>query len=121
MASYARVKLSGSTDGKAIKVAATTPMGTGTTIHTASATTTSGLGDHVTLFAYNSDTVDRQLTLGWGGTASPDDLIDVILQPKGGGLILVAADMFLWNSLIVKAAADAANVITIHGYANVVS
>jgi hypothetical protein len=120
MATYSRVKLSGSTDGRAVKVAATS-IGSGTTIHTASATTTSGLGDHVTLFAYNSDTVDRLLTLGWGGTTSPDDLIDVILQPKGGGLILVAADMFLWNGLIVKAACDAANVVTIHGYVNIVS
>jgi hypothetical protein len=120
LSTYTRVKLSGSTDGKAIKVAATS-IGSGTTIHTASATTTSGLGDHITLFAYNSDTVDRTLTLGWGGTSSPDDLIDVILQPKGGGLILVAADLFLWNSLIVKAACDATNVVTIHGYVNIVA
>lgn len=121
MATYSRQKLSGSTDGRGIKVTATTPMGTGTTIHTATASTALATGDHITLFAYNSDTVDRQLTLGWGGTASPDDLIDVILQPKGGGLVLVTADMFLWDGLIVKAAADAANVIMVHGYVNEVS
>ena len=120
MSTYKRQKLSGSTDGKAIKVAATS-IGSGTTIHTASATTTAGLGDLVTLFAYNSDTVDRMLTIGWGGTTSPDDLIDVYLQPKGGGLVLVVADLIIVNSLVVKAAADAANVVTIHGYANIIS
>jgi hypothetical protein len=120
MSTYKRQKLSGSTDGKGIKVAASA-IGSGTIIHTASATTTAGLGDLVTLFAYNSDTVGRMLTLGWGGTTSPDDLIDLLLQPKGGGLILVVADLLLMNSLVIKAAGDAANVITIHGYANVIS
>lgn len=120
MSTYTRQKLSGSTDGRGIKVAATS-IGSGTTIHTASATTTAGLGDLITIFAYNSDTVDRTLTLGWGGTTSPDDLIDIILQPKGGGLILVAADMFLRNSLVVVAAADAANVVTVHGYVSIIA
>ncbi len=120
MSTFKKQKLSGSTDGKAIKVAATS-IGSGTTIHTASATTTAGLGDVITIFAYNSDTVDRKLTIGWGGTSSPDDLIDIVLQPNGQGLVLVVADGFLANSLVVKAACDAANVVTIHGYANIIS
>jgi len=50
MAIYKR-KLSGSTDGKPIKVVATATAGT--TIHTAVAGTTAGTFDEIWLYAYN--------------------------------------------------------------------
>ncbi len=117
MATYTKEKLSASTDGRGIKVAATS-IGSGTTIHTAQASATNP--DMVTLFAYNSDTVSRILTLGWGGTTDPDDLIKLTLLAQSG-IILVVADLYLRNSLIVKASGDAANVIVIFGYVNRIS
>lgn len=106
-----KLKLSGSTDGRAIKVAATaTP---GTTIHTAHATSL----DEVWLWAQNTDTTDRKLTIEWGGTTAPDDLIEVTV-PAESGLLIVVPGLLLTNSLVVKAFAASANVVTVHGYVN---
>lgn len=111
MASYSKVLLSGSTQGKGVKVAATS-IGSGTTIHTAVSGTSSI--DFITLYAQNTDTQSRKLTIGWGGTTDPDDLIEVTI-PAESGLVPVAIKLPLQNSLIVKAAAAAANVIIIFG------
>lgn len=119
MPSFSKIKLSGSTDGKGIKVTQTA-IGSGDTVHTAQATTTAGLGDNITIFAINNDTVSRILTLGWGGTTDPDDLIVQTLTSKSG-LALITADLFLWNSLVVKAACDAANKVILLGYVNRIS
>lgn len=113
--SYSREPLSGSTHGRGIKVAATSSPGT--TIHTGQASTT--LSDIVTLYAYNSDSVGHLLTLEWGGTTAPDDNIAVDIPAKGGGLIPIAVDLLIRNSLVVKAFADLTNVIVIYGYVNV--
>lgn len=113
MATYKKIPLSGSTHGRGIKVTQTA-IGSGDTIHTAEATTTDGEGDTVTIEAYNSDTVQRILTLGWGGTTSPDDLMTFPL-PSQAGLILCVADLFLRNALVVKAAADVANKVVVFG------
>jgi hypothetical protein len=111
MATYSRLKLSGSTDGKGIDVAATS-IGSGTTIHTAHATSL----DHVTLYATNTHSADVVLTVGWGGTADPDIFTQTI--PFGSGLILLIADLPLTNSLIVKAAGGTGSVIQLYGYVN---
>ncbi len=117
MSTFSKVVLSGSTDGRGVKVAATA-IGSGTTIHTAQASATNP--DLVTLFAENNDTVARILTLGWGGTTDPDDLIVLTLVPKAG-LVLLVADLPLRNSLVVKAAADAADKVILFGYVNRIS
>jgi hypothetical protein len=87
----------------------------GDTIHTA-VTGTSDY-DEIWLYAMNSDTSDRKLTIEWGGTTAPDDLIEVTI-PAENGLVLVAPGLLLQNALVVKAFAAAANVITIHGFVN---
>ena len=116
MATYSKLILSGSTDGRAIKVAATaTP---GTTIHTGSATATTI--DEVWLYAQNTDTTARKLTIEWGGVSSPDDLIELTI-PSESGLTLVAPGLLIKGNataLIVRAFAATANVVTIHGYCN---
>jgi hypothetical protein len=109
MALWTAVKLSGSTDGKGIKVAATA-IGSGTTVHTADSTAL----DFINLYAINTDSAARQLTIGWGGTTSPDDTI-VQSIPSKSGLVPVALRIPLTNSLIVKAAADTANVVILFG------
>lgn len=118
MATYTKVKLSGSTDGRAIKVAATS-IGSGTTIHTGSSTATTY--DEIWLYAQNTDTSAIKLTIGWGGTTDPDDLIEVTVQPEAG-LVCIAPGLLIkgnaTTALIVKAAAATADKITIHGFVN---
>ena len=117
MATFSKQILSGSTDGRPIKVAATaTP---GTTIHTGSATATTY--DEIWLYGMNSDTTARKLTIEWGGTSAPDDLIEVTLAAESGLVLLTPGLIIKGNAstaLVVKAFAASANVLTIHGYVN---
>jgi hypothetical protein len=116
MATFTKLTLSASTDGRAIKVAATaTP---GTTIHTGPSVATEI--DEVWLYAMNTDTASRKLTVQWGGTSSPDDLIEITLLAEPG-LVLIAPGLLIKGNatpLLVRAFAATADVITIHGYAN---
>lgn len=103
--------LSGSTNGKQIKVAATgTP---GTTIHTAVSGTSSW--DRIFLYAVNSSAQPVKLTLEWGEATAPDGNIEQYIQPESG-LVLLAPGIPLQNALAVKAFADTANVVMIDGY-----
>lgn len=111
MAAYSKVLLSGSTSGRPTKVAATaTP---GTLIHTAHATAI----DEIWLWAMNTDTVERKLTLEWGGVTSPDDLIEIPLPPESG-LILVTPGLCLTGGVVARAFAATANVVTLTGFVN---
>lgn len=119
MATFAKTILSGSTDGKAIKVAATaTP---GTTIHTGP-TNTAHLHE-VWLYAQNTDTTDRKLTIEWGGTAAPDDLIEFTVKAENGLYLIVPGLILKGNAsaLVVRAFAATTNVITISGYVNTIT
>lgn len=116
MGTYSRALLSASTNGRGVKVAATA-IGSGTVVHTATAV--SGAFDEIYLWASNSDVVDRFLTIGWGGTSSPDDLITPLIRiPAGSGPIPVVMGQVLNGGLVVKVSADAANVISIFGQVN---
>lgn len=116
MATATKIKLSGSTDGKGIKVTTTSPLdGTDTTIHTASSGTTDY--DLVTLYAINTDSADVDLFIGWGGTTDPDNLIRQSI-PTRSGLVLIAADLPIQNSADIVASASVANVVVIYGYVN---
>jgi len=114
MATYSKQLLSGSTNGKGIKVAATATAGT--LIHTAIAGTSSE--DEIWLYAHNTSASIVKLTLEWGGVASPDDHIEITIGAEGTGLILIAPGILLQNSLVVRAFAATANVINIFGYVN---
>lgn len=119
MATFTKQTLSGSTDGKAIKVVAT--ASSGTTIHTASTTTTTL--DEVWLYAVNTSTSAVKLTIQWGGTTSPDDEIEMTISGESG-LVLVVPGLILKGNataLVVRAFAATANVITISGYVNRIS
>jgi hypothetical protein len=116
MATFSKLTLSGSTDGRPIKVAATgTP---GTTIHTASTVATTY--DEVWLYAQNTDTTDRKLTIEFGGTTSPDDLIEYTVKAENGLYLIVPGLVLKGNAtaLVIKAFAATANVVTISGYVN---
>lgn len=117
MANFSKVLLSGSTQGRGIKVAATSSPGT--TIH---ATGTSSIAeDEVWLYAYNSAASSVLLTIQYGNTTSPDDDIKISIPPQSG-LTLVVPGLVLTGTgsaaNTVRAFAASANVITIHGFVN---
>ena len=113
MATYTKRALSGSTNGKGIKVVATATAGT--TIHTAVAGTSDF--DEVWLWCVNSDTTAKKLTIEYGGVASPDDLIEVTI-PAENGLVLIVPGLIIQNSLVVRAFAETANVLMVSGFVN---
>jgi len=108
---FTKVVLSGSTNGKQIKIA--TSATPGTTIHTASATAL----DEIWLWAVNSSTTAVKLTVEWGEATAPDGNIEVTV-PGESGYLMVVPGLVLTNSLVVKAFAATANVILINGYVN---
>lgn len=113
MAIFTKQKLSGSTDGKIIKVGAiVTP---GTLIHTAVAGTTSF--DEVWLYVINTSGSTAKLTIEFGGVISPDDLIEVNI-PAESGLIQVLPGVLLNNSNVIRAFADIADILNIIGWIN---
>lgn len=116
MATYTKAKLSGSTNGKSIAVAATSTPGT--TIHTAVSGTTNY--DEVWLWATNTDTTARKLTIEYGGTTSPDNLIEVTI-PAESGLVLVVPGLLLNNAQVIGAFAATANVVNVVGYVNAIT
>jgi hypothetical protein len=115
MATAVKRKLSGSTDGMPIKVAAGSTLGT--TIHDAVAGTTAGTFDEIWLWAYNGHTADVVLTIEFGGASVPDQNV-VLSIPTKVGLVLVIPGLILQNTLKVSAFAATINVITISGFVN---
>ena len=115
MATAVKRKLSGSTDGKPIKVAATATLGT--TIHTAVAGTTAGTFDEIWIWAYNGDSAAQTLTIEFGGASVPDQNIVVSVEAKSG-LVPIVPGLILQNGMVVTAFADDANVVTLVGFVN---
>ena len=120
MATFTKTQLSGGSQGKPIKVAAT--ASTGTTIHATG--TSSSVIDEVWLYAYNSSTGPVTLTIEYGGTTAPDQNIKIDV-PATSGLTLVVPGLILTGTgaaaNTITAFAGTTNVITISGYVNRIS
>ena len=118
MATFSKITLSSSTDGRPIKVAATAIGTSPTLIHTGSTTETTY--DEVWIYAQNNHTADVALRLGFGGTTDPDDIIEFSVKTKAGLYLIVPGLVLKGNStaLTVKAAAGTTNVISLSGYVN---
>ena len=115
MATFSKIPLSGSTNGKGIAVAATaTP---GTLIHTA--VTGTAAYDEVWLYVVNTSASDVKLTLEYGGTAT-SDLIEYTVTAEDGLAVLVPG-LFLNNAQVIRAFAATGSVLNIHGYVHRVS
>jgi hypothetical protein len=113
MSTFSGAPLSGSTHGRGIKVTTVGPIdGSDTTIHTAVNSTTDY--DEVTLWAYNDDTVERWVEIGWGGTSIPDDVSRVTIPSKAAPLRLTFRRI-LRNNLAIVASAEVANKLIITG------
>jgi hypothetical protein len=112
MATYTKELLSGSTNGKGIKVVQTATAGT--LIHTA----VSGTDDldEVWLWAVNTSTDAVKLTIEWGESAVDGNIEGTI--PAESGLYAVIPGLLLQNGLVIRAFAANANVINIHGFVN---
>ena len=114
MATYSKLALSGSTNGRQVKIASTTSTA-GTTIHAAVGSTTGF--DEVWIYATNNHSAAAVLTLQWGSTSTPDDDINMSI-PSKTGLYLLVPGLVLQNSLTVKAYASVVNVISLSGWVN---
>jgi len=118
MATVKKRKLSGSTDGKAIKVAQTSTAGD--TLHTAVSGTTPGTFDEIWLWAYNGHTADVLLTIEFGGASVPDQNI-VVTVPAKAGLFPVVPGLILQNDMVVMAFASVTYVVTLSGFVKTIS
>lgn len=112
MASITRQALSGSTNGRAIQVAATASLGT--LLHTSVAGTSSF--DEIYLFAVNNSASDVLLTIEHGGTGAANEIKFTI--PAQVGLVDLGGRLILQNGLVIRAYAGTTNVINISGYVN---
>jgi len=109
MATFSKVILSGSTNGRPIPVTQTATAGD--LIHTADASAI----DEVWLYAVNTTGAVRTLTIEYGGVAGGDQI--VVQISENAGLVLIIPGLTLTNSLVVGAFADAAGV-NITGWVN---
>lgn len=117
MATFSKQKLSGSTDGRMILVAATATAGT--TIHATGTSAT--IIDEVWLYAVNSSSTDVKLTIEYGGTTSPNDLIEFTVKAENGLYLMVPGLILTGTGAAantVRAFAGTTNVISIGGYVN---
>lgn len=110
---YKKRKLSGSADGRGIKVAATSSPGT--LIHTALSNIAANEWDEIWIKAVNTSGSPVKLTIEWGGTTSPDDLVEVTI-PAEDGFTEVIPGHVLNNAREVRAFAVTADVIVLHGF-----
>ena len=113
MATFSKLPLSHNTNGKNIKV--TTTATAGDDIHTAVAGTSNW--DEVWLYACNTDSSDRKLTIEWGGVSAPDDLTEVTVEAESGWTLIVPG-LLIQNGLVIQAFCAAANVVMVNGYVN---
>lgn len=119
MATYTKVLLSGSNQGQPILVAATSSPGT--TIH--STGTSSTIIDNVTLYAHNTDTTARKLTVEFGGTGTANTI--EVTVPAEAGLMLVLPQLPLTGTgaaaKTVAAFCASTNVVAISGFVDRIS
>ena len=115
MATAVKRKLSGSTDGMAILIAATASPGTA--IHTAVSGITAGTFDEIWLWAFNSKSVPVVLTIQFGSSRAPDHNIALTVAPNSG-LVPAVPGLILQNADTVAAFADTTNVVTVGGFVN---
>jgi hypothetical protein len=112
MATFTKEFLTGTGDGTGLKLAQTV-AGSAETIHTADTTAK----DEIHLWAFNSDTSDRLVTIMFGATTDPDDYTEFTVPTQDGWYPIIPG-FILSGDDIVKAFAETANVITINGFVN---
>jgi len=120
MATYSKTILSGSTNGRPVLV--NTTSSNTCVVHTGS--TNTSVQHEVWLYAQNTDTTDRKLTIEFGGVTSPNDLIEQTITAEGGLVLVVPGLVLSGNSTTaprITAFAASANVVTLVGFVNVIA
>ena len=115
MASFSRLALSGSTNGKPIKISATGSPGT--LIHTAINSVSSF--DEIYLWVVNNTSGAATLTIEWGGVKDPDDLLckETSISANSAPAVVIAGAT-LNAGLSIRAYSNTANALNLIGYVN---
>jgi len=120
MATYSKHTFSGcATDEGGTGIGLAVDSGTFTTIHTT--TTTATTLDEIWLYAMNTHSADLKVTLQFGGSTDPDDLIEYTVTAESGLVLLVPGLILAGKSstgLILKGAAATGSEVTVFGYVN---
>tara|TARA_B100000287_G_C20602206_1_gene768568 strand:- start:260 stop:634 length:375 start_codon:yes stop_codon:yes gene_type:complete len=120
MATYSKIDLSASTDGRGIAVAATATAGT--LIHTGSSTATTY--DEIWLYATNTHSADEVIVVEFGASGSgPADYIYQTIESKKGLALVIPGLVLQGNSssaLTVKVfnSGGASGRLNVFGYVN---
>jgi len=120
MATYSKAILSGSTNGRGVLV--NTTSSNTCVVHTGS--TNTSVIHEVWLYAQNTDSSDQKLTVEFGGVTSPNDLIEQTIGAESGLVLLVPGLLLTGNATTaptITAFAASANVVTLHGFVNVIA
>ncbi len=111
----AKTKLSGSTDGKMIKITGV-DTANAIVVHTATAGTTNF--DEVWIWIFNAHTAAVEVNIEWGVHADAADLIKKTI-PKDDGFYLAIPGLILQNGMTVEIfATTTADVLFVIGYVN---
>jgi len=112
MSTFTLGKLSASTDGEPVLIAATATAGT--TIHTGVSGTTSF--DQLMVWLTNTDTVARTVTIEYGGTTAGFLIVKALTLPASSPPIPVLTGQIINNGSVVAVFASATNVVLASGY-----
>jgi len=116
---FTKLPLSGSTDGNVIAIRATaTP---GTTIHTATTSTTIDGCDEVWLWASSTSTSNINMGIQLGNLNDEMDTINVLIPPAYNGPFCVLPGVVVRNARVVQATVSVAGRVNVFGYVNRVS
>ena len=116
MATYTKLLLSGSTNGRNMQVTGTA-TGSAITVHTAVAGT-SNL-DEIWLYATGTTATSRILIVEFGAAGGDKDMVELDVGAEGTGVKLVIPGWLLQNGMVVRAYCPAAsNEINVNGFVN---
>jgi hypothetical protein len=111
MPTYSTVLPSGGSNGRPIKIGATSSPGT--LFHQAHATA----HDEIYLYVFNTSNAEKKVTIELGGTTSPDDTIEQRIPPEAGK-VLVVRGIRLSGSVNIRAFAETADILCMVGNIN---
>ena len=116
MATVAKLRLSGSSDGEPVIITATSSTNA-ITIHTCATSAEDNTYDEVYLWGYNNTSGTVDLTVEYGDTSHP------VVQTLTGkaGKTLVLPGLIGNTSLVIKAFKSSASVVGVSGFVNRIS